>query len=97
MQSISLNEAEIFDGTPPEDFNLPKLRELLNQKLAIDFEPEIFKDKDYSDIREILYKYARGVICRVRVGPLSKEQRSEIQRAPILTGAQTLHMERASI
>ncbi len=24
-----LNEAEIFDGTPPEDFNIPKLRELL--------------------------------------------------------------------
>jgi preprotein translocase subunit SecA len=74
-----LHEAEIFDGTPPEDYNLPKLKELLNQKLAIDFDPEIFKDKDYSEIKEILYNVLEESYEK-KMSRLTPEQRSEVQR-----------------
>ncbi len=77
-----LNEAEIFDGTPPEDFNIPKLRELLKSRVAIDFDPDIVKGKEYSQIRELLYNMLEGAY-EEKMKPLSKEQRSEVQRGSI--------------
>ncbi len=74
-----LVESDIYDGTPEEDFNLDKLKELLNIKLAIDFDKGIFKEKDYHDIKTILYNILEDSY-EEKMRPLSSEQRSEVQR-----------------
>ncbi len=74
-----LVESDIYDGTPEEDFNLDRLKELLNTKLAIDFDKEIFQGKDYHDIKTILYDILEDSY-EEKMKPLSPEQRSEVQR-----------------
>ncbi len=74
-----LIESDIYEGTPKEDFNLDKLKELLNSKLAIDFDKELFKDKEYDEIKKILHDILEESY-EEKMKPLSKEQRSEVQR-----------------
>ncbi len=74
-----LDESDIYEGTPKEDFNLDRLKELLNSKLAIDFDKEIFKDKEYHEIKQILYDILEESY-EEKMKPLTKEQRSEVQR-----------------
>ncbi len=74
-----LVESDIYNGAPSEDFNLDKLKELLNTKLAIDFDKELFKDKDYDEIKIILQDVLEQNY-EEKMNPLDKEQRSEVQR-----------------
>ncbi len=74
-----LVESDIYEGTPKEDFNLDRLKELLNSKLAIDFDKELFKDKEYDEIKKILHDVLEESY-EEKMKPLSKEQRSEVQR-----------------
>ncbi len=74
-----LIESDIYEGTPKEDFNLDRLKELLNSKLAIDFDKELFIDKEYDEIKKILYDILENSY-EEKMKPLTKEQRSEVQR-----------------
>ncbi len=74
-----LIESDIYEGTPKEDFNLDRLKELLNSKLAIDFDKELFSDKEYDEIKKILHDVLEESY-EEKMKPLTKEQRSEVQR-----------------
>ncbi|MCK4442596.1 MAG: SEC-C domain-containing protein, partial [Sulfurovaceae bacterium] len=74
-----LSESDIYDGTPTEDFDLDRLKELLNTELAIDFDKEIFEGKDYNDIKTALTNILEQGY-EEKMAPLSPEQRSEVQR-----------------
>jgi preprotein translocase subunit SecA len=74
-----LTQSDIYDGTPSEDFNLDRLKELLNTQLGIDFDKEIFEGKDYDDIKTALINILEQSY-EEKMAPLSPEQRSEVQR-----------------
>ncbi|HHH50896.1 MAG TPA: preprotein translocase subunit SecA [Campylobacterales bacterium] len=74
-----LSESDIYDGATSEDFNLDRLKELLNTKLAIDFDKEIFEGKDYDEIKTALNTILEQGY-EEKMNPLSPEQRSEVQR-----------------
>ena len=74
-----MSECEIYDGASSEDFNIEKLLHLLGEKMAINAELEVFKDKDYSEIKEILLDIITQSY-EAKMEPLSEEQRSEVQR-----------------
>jgi len=74
-----MSECEMYDGAPSEDFNIEKLLHLLGEKMAINAEIELFKDKDYSEIKEILLDIITQSY-EAKMEPLSEEQRSEVQR-----------------
>ena len=74
-----LSESDIYDGTPTEDFDLDRLKELLNTDLAIDFDKEIFEGKDYDEIKKALVDILEQSY-EEKMKPLTPEQRSEVQR-----------------
>ena len=74
-----MSECEMYDGAPSEDFNIEKLLHLLGEKMAINAEIELFKGKDYSEIKEILLDIITQSY-EAKMEPLSEEQRSEVQR-----------------
>jgi preprotein translocase subunit SecA len=74
-----LNESEIFEGAPEEDFNIDKLIELVRNNLAINIDKKVFEGKDYSEIRETLYNILEETY-EEKMSQLTPEQRSEVQR-----------------
>jgi len=74
-----LRESDIYDGAPTEDFDLDRLKELLNTELAIDFDKEIFEGKDYHEIKKALVDILEQSY-EEKMKPLTPEQRSEVQR-----------------
>ncbi len=74
-----MSECEIYDGMPSEDFNIEKLLNLIGEKLAINADAELFKGKDYAEVKEILLDIITQTY-EAKMEPLNEEQRSEVQR-----------------
>jgi len=74
-----LNECEIYEGTPTEDYDLDKLVDLVRNKLAIDIDKSILEGKDYEEIKTTLYDILEKAY-EDKMAPLTPEQRSEVQR-----------------
>ncbi len=74
-----MNECEMYDGAASEDFDLQKLSHMIGEKMAINAEIDIFKGKDYSEIKEMLLDIITQSY-ESKMEPLNEEQRSEVQR-----------------
>ncbi len=74
-----LVNAEIYDGASQEDFNLEKLEGQIREELNIALEGDVFKEKDYDAIKELLHELLTDTY-EAKMEPLSPEQRSEVQR-----------------
>ncbi len=73
-----LVECEIFEGAPKEDYNIEKLSALLKEELTIDVSQESLKDKEKSEIFEIV-KEAMEKHYEEKMIQIDPEQRSEIE------------------
>ena len=74
-----LSNADIYNGASEEDFNIEKLENQLKEELNIQLEGEVFKDKDYDAIKELV----TDILVQTyeeKMAPLTPEQRSEVQR-----------------
>jgi preprotein translocase subunit SecA len=74
-----LSEADIYDGSPQEDFDLEKLKGLIQEELHIQFEGEPFAEKDYDEVKEILSTVLTNSY-EEKMSQLSDKDRSEVQR-----------------
>jgi len=74
-----LSESDIFDGASQEDFNLEKLENILKEDIHIAIEGEVFNNKDYDELHEILLELLTESY-EAKMDPLTPEQRSEVQR-----------------
>jgi len=74
-----LVNAEIYDGASEEDFNLEKLEGQIKEELHIQLEGDVFKEKDYNAIKELLHDLLTDTY-EAKMEPLTPEQRSEVQR-----------------
>ncbi len=74
-----LNECEIYEGAPSEDYDIQKLTNLLSQNMALDLENSLFEGKDYEEIKELLLEIITKAY-EEKMAPLTPEQRSEVQR-----------------
>ncbi len=74
-----LSNADIYNGASEEDFNIEKLENQLKEELNIQLEGEVFKDKDYDAIKELVSDILTQTY-EEKMAPLTPEQRSEVQR-----------------
>ncbi len=74
-----LSNADIYNGASEEDFNIEKLENQLKEELNIQLEGEVFKDKDYDAIKELVTDILTQTY-EEKMAPLTPEQRSEVQR-----------------
>jgi preprotein translocase subunit SecA len=74
-----LSNADIYDGASQEDFNLEKLENQLREELNIQLEGDVFKGKDYNEIKELVTDLLVQTY-EEKMKPLTPEQRSEVQR-----------------
>ena len=74
-----LSNADIYDGASEEDFNIEKLENQIKEELNIQLEGEVFKDKDYDAIKELVTDILTQTY-ETKMEPLTPEQRSEVQR-----------------
>ncbi len=74
-----LSNADIYDGASEEDFNIEKLENQIKEELNIQLEGEVFKDKDYDAIKELVTDLLTQTY-ETKMEPLTPEQRSEVQR-----------------
>lgn len=74
-----LVECEIFDGGSNEDFNIEKLEGILKEELNIEIEGELFNNKAYDEIHDVLSELLTENYEN-KMQPLTLEQRSEVQR-----------------
>jgi preprotein translocase subunit SecA len=74
-----LSSADIYDGASQEDFNLEKLENQLKEELNIQLEGDVFKGKDYEEIKELVTDLLVQTY-EEKMKPLTPEQRSEVQR-----------------
>jgi preprotein translocase subunit SecA len=74
-----LSNADIYDGASEEDFNLEKLENQIKEELHIQLEGEVFKEKDYDAIKELVTDLLIQTY-ETKMEPLTPEQRSEVQR-----------------
>jgi len=74
-----LSNADIYDGSSEEDFNLEKLENQIREELHIQLEGEVFKGKDYDAIKELVTDLLVQTY-ETKMEPLTPEQRSEVQR-----------------
>ncbi len=73
-----LVECEIFEGAPKEDYNIEKLSALLKEELTIDVSQDSLKDKEKSEIFDIV-KDAMAKHYEEKMIQIDPEQRSEIE------------------
>jgi len=74
-----LEEADIIDGMPKEDYNLEKLVALIKEELLVNVDPEHFKEKEAEEIKEMLLSMMEN-LYEEKMSPLEPEQRQEIER-----------------
>ena len=74
-----LNEVEIFDGMPKEDFDVEKLAALIREELRIEVDPEYFKDKEVEELEAMITKMMEN-IYEEKMSQLDPQQRNEIER-----------------
>ena len=74
-----LNEAEIFEGMPKEDFDVEKLAALIREELRIEVDPEYFKNKEIEELEAMITEMMEN-IYEEKMSQLEPEQRNEIER-----------------
>jgi len=74
-----LSESDIFDGASQEDFNIEKLENIIKEDIHVAVEGEVFNNKDYDELHEILLELLTESY-EAKMEPLTPEQRSEVQR-----------------
>jgi preprotein translocase subunit SecA len=74
-----LSNADIYDGASTEDFNIEKLENQLKEELHIQLEGDLFKGKEYAEIKELITDLLTQTY-EAKMEPLTPEQRSEVQR-----------------
>ncbi len=74
-----LEEAEIIEGMPREDYDLDKLTALIREELLIDIPSEEFKEKEASEIADMIRAMMEH-IYEEKMSVLDPEQRKEIER-----------------
>ena len=74
-----LSESDIYEGASKEDYDLEQLETLLKEELHVSLEGDVFKDLDYNELHETLLEMMTENY-EAKMDPLSKEQRSEVQR-----------------
>ncbi len=74
-----LDEADIIEGMPREDYDLERLAALIREELLMDLEPETFKDKDADEIKEMIISLMEN-LYEAKMSQLEPEQRKEIER-----------------
>ncbi len=71
-------EAEIYEGTPSEDFDLDKFVSLIKKHIDIDIDPSMLKDKEPNEIREIVLDILKKAY-EEKMSIFDPEQRREIE------------------
>jgi len=74
-----LVDCDMYDGAPSEDFDIEKLTETMREKLHLDIALDIFKGKEYDDIKSLVQNVMEESY-EEKMSPLSPEDRSNIQR-----------------
>ena len=73
-----LAEAEIYEGTPSEDFDLDKFTSLIKQHIDIEIDPSILKEKEPHEIREIILDILKKAY-EEKMSVFDPEQRREVE------------------
>jgi preprotein translocase subunit SecA len=73
-----INESDIIEGMPKEDFNIEKLRLLILENLNFNFDLEDFKDKDRDELIDIIIKNLEAAY-EEKMRPLDKETRHDVE------------------
>jgi len=74
-----LEECEIFEGMPKEDFNVEKLAALIKEELRIDVDHRYFTDKEVEELEAMMTEMMEN-IYEEKMSQLEPEQRQEIER-----------------
>jgi len=74
-----LSDSDIYDGASQEDYNLEKLMNTFKEDLHINVESNVFEGKDYDELHEMVLSILTDTY-EEKMKPLTKEQRSEVQR-----------------
>jgi len=73
-----LNEAEIYEGTPSEDFDLEKFTDLIKKHIDIQIDPETLKEKEPHEIKKAVLEVLETAY-EEKMSPFVPEQRQEIE------------------
>lgn len=71
-------EADIFEGTPTEDFNVDKLSALLKEQLQLEIESTTLQEKEYHQITAMIMEKMEK-IYEEKMSQIVPEQRQEIE------------------
>ncbi|KYJ87224.1 preprotein translocase subunit SecA [Sulfurovum riftiae] len=74
-----LEECEIFEGMPKEDYNVEKLAALIKEELRIEVDPQYFVDKEADELAAMITEMMEN-IYEEKMSQLEPEQRQEIER-----------------
>ncbi len=74
-----LEECEIFEGMPKEDYNVEKLAALIKEELRIEVDPQYFVDKEADELEAMITEMMEN-IYEEKMSRLEPEQRQEIER-----------------
>jgi preprotein translocase subunit SecA len=77
--SYLLDEAEIIEGIPTEDFDLEKLAAIIKEELHVEVQPEQFKDKEAEEIHTMIRDMMEN-LYEAKMSQIEPEQRKEIER-----------------
>jgi len=78
-----LEESEIFEGSPTEDYDLDRFSALIKEYTGIDIEPDSLKGKDASTIREETLDTLKK-FYEEKMSVFDDEQRKEIEKILLL-------------
>jgi preprotein translocase subunit SecA len=76
--NMLLTEAEIYEGTPSEDFDLEKFTELIKKHIEIDIDTALLGDKEPHEIREVVLDILEKAY-EEKMSVFVPEQRQEIE------------------
>jgi len=74
-----LDECEIFEGMPKEDYNVEKLAALIKEELRIEVDHQYFADKEIEELEAMITEMMEN-IYEEKMSQLEPEQRQEIER-----------------
>jgi len=73
-----LAEAEIYEGTPSEDFDLPRFTDLIKKHIDIEIDPKTLENKEPHEIREAVLETLE-TLYEEKMSVFVPEQRQEIE------------------
>ena len=76
--AMLLSEAEIYEGTPSEDFDLKSFTDLIQKHIDISVDSEILKGKESHEIKETVLEILEKAY-EEKMSPFVPEQRQEIE------------------